>query len=75
MRVLLVAAIASIIIETATADDEHRHLAWIEGFAIFVAVLVCTNVAALNDYSKEKQFRKLNAASEKSKIVNVIRNK
>ncbi|CAD8143054.1 unnamed protein product [Paramecium octaurelia] len=75
MRVLLIASIASIVIEVATADNEHRHLAWIEGFAIFVAVLVCTNVAAMNDYSKEKQFRKLNAASEKSKIVAVIRNK
>ncbi|CAD8132398.1 unnamed protein product [Paramecium pentaurelia] len=75
MRVLLIASIASIVIEVATADNEHRHLAWIEGFAIFIAVLVCTNVAAMNDYSKEKQFRKLNAASEKSKIVTVIRNK
>lgn len=54
MRVLLIASIASIAIEVATADDEHRHLAWIEGFAIFIAVLVCTNVAAMNDYSKEK---------------------
>jgi P-type E1-E2 ATPase len=39
-----------------------------------VAVLVCTNVAALNDYSKEKQFRKLNAVSEASKIVTILRN-
>lgn len=54
MRVLLIASIASIVIEVATADNDHRHLAWIEGFAIFIAVLVCTNVAAMNDYSKEK---------------------
>ncbi|CAD8172417.1 unnamed protein product [Paramecium octaurelia] len=73
MRILTVAAFASIVIQVATSDDEHRSLAWIEGFAIFVAVLVCTNVAALNDYSKEKQFRKLNAVSEKSKIVTIIR--
>jgi hypothetical protein len=65
MRVLLVAAILSIIIEVSTADDDHRKIAWIgkflknkknylEGFAIFVAVFVCSHVAAFNDYSKER---------------------
>ena len=76
MRVLMVAAIASIVIEVATAkSDDKRSTAWIEGFAIFVAVIVCTNVAAFNDYSKEKQFRKLNDASDKDKMVTVFRNR
>jgi hypothetical protein len=43
-----------------SADEKFRSTAWIEGFSIFIAVLVCTNVAASNDYSKEKQFRALN---------------
>lgn len=62
------------VIEMSTADESHLSTAWIEGVAILVAVIVCTNVAAINDYSKEKQFMKLNAASEKSKIVSIIRN-
>lgn len=49
----MVAAIASIIIEVSTADDDHRSIAWIEGFAILVAVFVCSTVAAANDYKKE----------------------
>jgi len=48
MRVLLVASIVSIVIGVATADDDHRSLAWIEGFAIFIAVFVCCNVTAVN---------------------------
>jgi hypothetical protein len=56
MRILIVASVVSIIIETATADDSHRSTAWIEGFAILVAVGVCANVTAINDYQKERQF-------------------
>ena len=48
MRVLLVASIVSIVSGVATADDDHRSLAWIEGFAIFIAVFVCCNVTAVN---------------------------
>ena len=50
MRILLVASVVSIIVDMATADESHRATAWIEGFAIFIAVIVCTNVNAVNDY-------------------------
>lgn len=51
MRILLVAALLSIGLETGTAHDaEERKLAWIEGFAILVAVMVCASVTAINDY-------------------------
>lgn len=50
MRVLLVAAIFSIIIEVATADSDKRSTSWIEGFAILVAVFVCATVTSVNDY-------------------------
>ena len=53
LRILVVAAITSIVIEVATSDDSHRSIAWIEGFAILVAVFVCSTVAAANDYKKE----------------------
>lgn len=48
MRVLLVASIVSIVIGVSTASEDHRSLAWIEGFAIFIAVFVCCNVTAVN---------------------------
>ena len=54
MRILLAAAIFSIIIEVATAKPEKRSIAWIEGFAVLVAVFVCATVTAVNDYQKVK---------------------
>lgn len=50
MKILLAASVLSIAIEVGTADDSHKSLAWIEGFAIFIAVFVCCNVTAVNDY-------------------------
>jgi P-type E1-E2 ATPase len=50
-----------------------RH-GWIEGTAIVVAVLVVATVTAGNDYSKEQQFRTLNAAAESDKKVKTVRN-
>ena len=35
-------------------------LEWIEGVAILTAVAIATIAQSLNDYQKEKQFRKLN---------------
>ena len=45
---------------------------WIEGFAIFIAVFIIVAVTAVNNYLKEKQFRKLYAQLDDRKI-NVIR--
>jgi Ca2+-transporting ATPase len=45
---------------------------WIEGAAIITAVLVVATVTAGNDYSKEQQFRKLNAVKE-DRQVRVVR--
>ncbi len=50
MKILIVAAIVSIAIEVGTASDAKRSTAWIEGFAILVAVCVCCSVTAVNDY-------------------------
>eukprot|EP00002_Diphylleia_rotans_P008168 TRINITY_DN1790_c0_g2_i3.p1 TRINITY_DN1790_c0_g2~~TRINITY_DN1790_c0_g2_i3.p1 ORF type:complete len:1013 (-),score=226.89 TRINITY_DN1790_c0_g2_i3:998-4036(-) len=54
-------------------DITHHVKGWVEGVAILFSVLVVVSVSALNDFAKEKQFRKLNAqASDVG--VNVIRN-
>ena len=55
------------------AEDDKRSTAWIEGFAILAAVMVCVLVTAINDYQKEREFIKLNKEKEKSKVVTVIR--
>ena len=39
---------------------ENPTTGWIEGTAILAAVVIVVMVASLNDYQKEKQFRKLN---------------
>jgi hypothetical protein len=51
----MVAGIASIIINMIM-EEEERSTAWIEGFAIIVAVLIVVFVTAYNDLKKEKEF-------------------
>lgn len=43
----------SIVISMATAEHDELGIAWVEGFAILVAVFVCSIVGATNDYKKE----------------------
>jgi Ca2+ transporting ATPase len=56
LQVLIVCAFFSIAVEMAFADPSHRATAWIEGFAILVAVAVVSLVTAVSDYKKEGQF-------------------
>jgi magnesium-transporting ATPase (P-type) len=52
LKILLVAACLSIALEVGMASNEDRKLAWLEGFAILVAVFVCASVTAINNYQK-----------------------
>ena len=45
------------------------YIAWIEGFAIFMAVFVVSMVTAVNDYAKEKQFLELQKVGDDKKKV------
>lgn len=47
-------------------------VAWVEGVAIMVAILIVVVVGALNDWQKERQFVKLNKKKE-DRVVKVIR--
>ena len=58
---LTVAAIVSLIV-AITYEKDAGHYA--EAGAILLSVLIVTNVTAVNDYSKQRQFLKLNAAVE-----------
>jgi magnesium-transporting ATPase (P-type) len=53
LKILMICAVLSITIEMIFAA-EHRNTAWIEGFAILVAVMVVSTVGAWNDYKKEE---------------------
>lgn len=44
-------------------------IAWIEGFAIFLAVFIVVIVGSYNDYKKEDQFFKLYALDQEGKYV------
>lgn len=69
LRILLVCAAVAIILEVSTAEDSERSIAWIDGFAIFVAVCVCSSVQAGNDHQKERQFQRLNKVADDKKMV------
>lgn len=71
MIILLVSAIVSIIISSIPQIATEKY-GWIDGVAILVAVIIVSLVAATNDYSKEKQFRKLNAVKN-DKLVKLVR--
>ena len=83
MHILLVSAFISTIINMLTEEDKSigkptpcnppssLPIAWIEGAAIFLAVAICTLVAAVNDYEKEKQFVQLNKVADDKKQVEI----
>jgi hypothetical protein len=55
LRVLLVAGVVSIVLEMISHAD-RRSSAWIEGFAIILAVFIVVLVTAINDKNKELEF-------------------
>ncbi|KAG2193890.1 hypothetical protein INT46_004354 [Mucor plumbeus] len=56
-------------------DNEGNKIAgvkWVEGVAIIVAILIVVLVGSVNDFQKEKQFRKLNAKKD-DRVVKATR--
>jgi len=74
---LSIAAVVSLIVgisedySSRHPDDEPR-VGWVEGTAILAAVAAVVFTNAINDYEKEKQFKKLNSKKE-NRMVNVWR--
>ncbi|ULT94267.1 hypothetical protein L3Y34_003619 [Caenorhabditis briggsae] len=62
------------IFSTTEAPSEGHGTAWIEGVAILLCVIVVVLVTAVNDYSKERQFRSLQEKIETGQKFSVIRN-
>jgi calcium-translocating P-type ATPase len=71
--VLICASIVSIVLGVALPPPgEDTNHGWVEGTAILLAVLLVSGVTAVNDFSKDKKFRKLSAIAEDHQ-VNVFR--
>lgn len=70
--ILIFAGIISIVINMIMEEHERAY-AWIEGFAIILAVVIVVVVTAWNDLKKEKEFQKLNEEAESGKVVTIIR--
>ncbi|KAM3568386.1 hypothetical protein VYU27_009491, partial [Nannochloropsis oceanica] len=60
----LIVLIVSAVVSLAIGLYEDPKKGWVEGVAILTAVLAVATVTASNDYSKEQQFRALNAVKE-----------
>ncbi|KKP05770.1 Ca2+-transporting ATPase [Trichoderma harzianum] len=73
---LSVAAIVSLALGLYQTFGQTKHegakVEWVEGVAIIVAITIVVIVGALNDWQKERQFRKLNMKKE-DRFVKVIR--
>ena len=69
--ILMIAGVVSLILGVTVEEDKST--AWIEGFAIFVAVVIVAFVTAINDYTKEQQFRGLQSKIEGEHTFTVIR--
>lgn len=69
--ILLIASIISIIVGSIPSLSEEEY-GWIDGVAILVAVMIVALVSSINEFSKEKQFRKLNAVKN-NKQIKVVR--
>ncbi|TMS38440.1 hypothetical protein L596_005168 [Steinernema carpocapsae] len=60
--------------QPADEEDEGTHdTAWIEGVAILICVVIVVLVTAINDFSKERQFRSLQAKIETGQRFSVVR--
>ena len=74
LRILLFSGLFSIVLEMAMADEHEKSHAWIEGFAILIAVAVIVIVTASNNLKKEKEFSKLNSEADAGKVISILRN-
>jgi len=74
LKILMVAAVVSIVLSTVTAKPGHESTAWIEGFSMIIAVFIVSMVTTVNDMQKQKQFADLNNVADSKKVINVTRN-
>ena len=71
VRILIVAAIVSIVLGCTFSDDPSKD--WIDGVSIVVAVLVVVLVGSITDYQKEQKFHELNEVQAEGTKYKLIR--
>lgn len=72
----MVAAVVSMILGTLEYHEKgegHEERGLFEGLAILFCVAIVTFVTAINDWQKEKQFRKLQEAQDQQNTYTVTR--
>ena len=72
VRILIVAAIVSIILGCTFSDDPSKD--WVDGVSIVVAVLIVVLVSSITDYQKEQKFHELNEVQAEGTKYKIIRN-
>ena len=71
LRVLVVCGIIAIILEMSIEED--KKLAWVEGFAILLAVAIIVIVTATNNLKKDRKFNNLSSEADSGKMISVLR--
>ncbi len=69
LLILIAAATVSLVIGVITEPDHG----WIEGAAIFIAIFLVSNISAGNDYTKQLQFKALEASTAEDERCSVMR--
>ena len=72
VRILIVAAIVSIVLGCTFSDDPSKD--WVDGVSIVVAVLIVVLVGSITDYQKEQKFHELNEVQSEGTKYKLIRN-
>jgi magnesium-transporting ATPase (P-type) len=71
LLILIAAASVSLVIGVVYEPPEHN--GWLEGTAIFIAIILVSFISAGNDYTKQLQFRALEASSANDERTSVLR--
>ena len=71
VRILIVAAIVSIVLGATLSEDPSKD--WIDGVSIVIAVLVVVLVGSITDYQKESKFHELNEVQSEGTKYKIIR--
>lgn len=72
-RILLALAVAAFLTIIAGMVKDWR-LGWVEGFSIYLAILIVVMISSANDWMKDKQFVRLQSTVKDENIA-VIRGK
>jgi Ca2+-transporting ATPase len=71
IRILVAAAIIQTVLGATVGEDPA--IDWIDGISIIIAVVVVVTVGSITNYSKEKQFKKINDEKNAMTLINVTR--